>query len=675
MIADPQTDAGAHVALDQLCINAIRFLAVDGVQKAKSGHPGMPMGCAPMAYVLWSRFLKANAKDPLWPDRDRFILSAGHGSMLLYALLHLAGYEMPMEELKRFRQWGSKTPGHPEHFLADGIETTTGPLGQGFATGVGMAIAEQFLAATFNKPGFEVFDHYTYAIVSDGEMMEGVSHEAASLAGHLGLGKLIYLYDDNGISIDGETSLSFTEDVGRRFEAYRWHVQRVADGNDTEAIAAALEAARAETDRPSLIMVRTVIGYGSPNKQGTAASHGEPLGADEVRASKKNLGWPEDREFWVPDEVYAHFQEVQQENGARQQTWNEQLGRYAGAHPEEAARLKQWLSGELPEGWQNALPVFAPGESMATRAAGGKVLGALGGVLPNLIGGSADLTPSNKTDIKGRADFQKDNRAGQYFRFGVREHGMAAAANGMALHGGLRPYCATFFVFSDYLRPALRLSAIMGAPVVYVLTHDSIGVGEDGPTHQPIEQLMSLRLMPNVVVLRPGDANETAVAWQIALERKHNPSLLLLTRQNLPTLDRSRFAPAAETARGAYVLLDCEGAPDIILMASGSEVQHIVAAGEQLAAEGVKVRLVSMPSWELFEEQDDAYKASVLPPEVTRRLSIEAGVTLGWERYVGDAGRSIGINRFGASGPVEKVMEAFGFTAENVLQAAREMLA
>ncbi len=661
-------------SIDQLAINTIRFLAVDGVQKAKSGHPGMPMGCAPMAYTVWTKFLKANPKDPLWPDRDRFVLSAGHGSMLLYSLLHLAGYEMPLEELKRFRQWGSKTPGHPEHFLADGIETTTGPLGQGFATGVGMAIAEKYLAARFNRPGYELVDHYVYAIVSDGDLMEGISHEAASMAGHMGLGKLIYLYDDNNISIDGSTELAFTEDVQARFRAYNWHVQAVDDGNDLEALEAAITAARAETDRPSLIAVKTIIGYGSPNKQGTSAAHGEPLGDEEVRAAKRNLGWPEDEQFYVPDGVYEHFSQAMERNAEAQAHWNDLLEKYAGAHPEAAAEFKQWFSGELPEGWQESLPVFPAGEKVATRAAGGKVLGAIGPVLPMLIGGSADLTPSNKTDIKGRQDFQKDNPSGQYIRFGVREHAMAAACNGIALHGGLRPYCGTFFIFSDYLRPALRLSALMGAPVVYVLTHDSIGVGEDGPTHQPIEHLMSLRAMPNVKVFRPADANETTECWRAALEMNHSPSAMLLTRQNLPTVDRTRHAPAGMVSKGAYILSDSDGTPDLILMASGSEVQHCVAASEVLREEGIKVRVVSMPCWELFEEQDQAYRDEVFPPAVRKRLAVEAGVTLGWERYTGLDGKVIGIDRFGASAPVNEVMEQFGFTAENVLKHARELL-
>lgn len=670
-----KTEQFTDTELAQLTINTIRGLAMDGVQRAKSGHPGMPMGCAPMAYVLWTRFMRHNPNDPLWPNRDRFILSAGHGSMLLYSLLHLSGYDMPLDELKRFRQWGSKTPGHPEYHPAGGIETTTGPLGQGFATGVGMAIAERFLAAHFNRPGFSVIDHNIYAIVSDGDLMEGVSHEAASLAGHLGLGKLIYLYDDNEISIDGSTDLSFTEDVGRRFEAYNWHVQYVDDGNDLDALQHALKAARAVTEKPSLIVTRTIIGYGSPNKQGTSKSHGEPLGEEEVVLAKRNLGLPDDELFVVPDEVYDHMRHEVQVRGERDQAeWNSLWSEYARAYPDLAEKLKSWLDGDLPEGWDKELPLFQAGEKLATRAASGKVINAVAPVMEYLVGGSADLTPSNNTLVKGRADFQKETPAGGYFRFGVREHAMAAACNGMALHGGVRPYCATFFVFSDYLRPALRLSALMSAPVIYVFTHDSIGIGEDGPTHQPVEHMMTLRAIPNLTVIRPADATETVEAWKTAIHHKHGPVALLLTRQALPVLDREKLAPADGLQKGAYILSDSEGIPDIILIASGSEVQHAVDAADVLRKEGVAVRVVSMPSWELFESQDQAYKNHVLPPTVTCRLAIEAGVTLGWERYVGTEGRVIGIDRFGESAPVSVVMEKFGFSSENVQVQAREML-
>lgn len=670
----PQSESLQNTSIDQLSINTIRFLSVDAVQKAESGHPGMPMGAASMAYVLWQRYLKHNPRHPKWFDRDRFVLSAGHGSMLLYSLLHLTGYDLSMEDLKQFRQWGSKTPGHPENDITPGVETTTGPLGQGIATCVGMAIAERFLAAHFNEPSFEVVNHFTYAIVSDGDLMEGISHEAASLAGHLGLGRLICLYDDNKISIDGSTELAFTEDVGKRFEAYGWQVLYVEDGNDLAAIDRAIAEARADLSRPTLIAVRTVIGFGSPHKQGTSSAHGEPLGEDEVVAAKQNLGWPTDKHFFVPDEVYEHMRQAVTRGEEEERRWNELMTRYAQSHPAKAKKLRDWYEGKLPEGWEDVLPEFAAGEKLASRASSGKVLGVLAPKLGNLIGGSADLTPSNKTDVKGRSDFQKDNYRGEYFRFGVREHGMAAAMNGMALHGGVRPYGGTFLIFSDYMRPSVRLAALMHAPSIFVFTHDSIGLGEDGPTHQPIEQLMSLRAIPNLVVLRPGDANEVAQAWRAAILNQNGPTAFALSRQNLPTLDRTKYASAEGVLKGAYILSDSAGTPDIILIATGSELQHIVAAGETLASEGVKVRLVSMPSWELFEAQPESYRNEVFPPEVKKRIAIEAGVTLGWERYVGPEGRIIGIDHFGASAPAGILMEEFGFTAENVLKQARELL-
>ena len=660
--------------LDQVSINTIRLLAVDGVQRANSGHPGLPMGAAAMAYVLWTRFLRHNPNDPAWLNRDRFVLSAGHGSMLLYALLHLSGYDLPIEELMNFRQWGSKTPGHPENFLTPGVETTTGPLGQGFANGVGMAVAERFLAARFNRPGFPVIDHYTYAIVSDGDLMEGVSHEAASLAGHLGLGKLIYLYDDNEISIDGSTDLAFTEDVEKRFEAYGWHVQHVEDGNDLAAVGAALEQAQAETDRPSLIAVRTIIGFGSPNKQGTEHVHGSPLGEDEVRLTKRNLGWPEDQFFHVPDAVGSHMGAAASDGVQQQDAWNDLLARYADAHPDLARQLDTWARGMLPDGWEAALPTFEAGGKIATRAASGKVIDALVPALGNLLGGSADLTPSNKTRASGQQDFQKDTPDGSYVRFGVREHGMAAACNGIALHGGLRPYCGTFLIFSDYLRPSMRLSALMHQPVVYVFTHDSIGLGEDGPTHQAVEHYMALRAIPNLTFIRPADANETAQAWRAALTRTSGPTALALTRQKLLTLNRDSFAAAEGLHQGAYVLSDSNGTPDLILIASGSEVGLIIEAAEVLRGEGVGVRVVSMPSWELFAEQPQSYRDAVLPPSVTKRLAVEAGVTIGWERYVGLEGRILGLDRFGASAPANVLFEQFGFTVENVLTHARALL-
>jgi transketolase len=675
-IASPPSKA-TFDDVDARAIDTIRFLAADAVERAASGHPGMPMGTAPMAYVLWRHHLRHDPQAPRWPNRDRFVLSAGHGSMLLYALLHLSGYEdMTMEQLKNFRQWDSITAGHPEGFLSPAIETTTGPLGQGFGNAVGMAMAEKFMAARFNRPGFEVVDHRTYGICSDGDMMEGISHEAASLAGHLGLGKLIFLYDDNEISIDGSTSLSFSEDVEHRFEAYDWHVQHVDDGEDVEAVDGALRAAKAETERPSLIGVETIIGHGAPNQQGTADAHGSALGEEELARAKRNLDWPEDERFLVPDEVQRHMRDQAEEQGRKERSeWRDLMDRYADEHPEEAAQLRQWNAGEFEGDWEDALPTFEAGEAMATRKASGAVLDALGPEMPHLIGGSADLTPSNKTDIEGRENFQKDTPEGAYLRFGVREHAMAAASNGIAVHEGLRPYCATFLIFSDYMRPALRLSALMGQPVVFVFTHDSIGLGEDGPTHQPVEHLMALRAIPNLTLIRPADANETVEAWRAALCRTDGPTALALTRQGLPTFDRTELASAEGARRGGYVLRDApSGEPEIILIGTGSEVQHALSAARTLADGGTQARVVSMPSWELFEAQDEAYREEVLPPEVTRRVSVEAGATTGWERYVGLEGRVIGIDRFGASAPGETVMQKLGFTAENVVENARELL-
>ena len=661
--------------LDRLCINTIRTLAMDAVQKANSGHPGMPMGMADVAYVLWTRFLKHNPADPKWPDRDRFVLSAGHGSMLLYALLHLTGYDLPLEELKNFRQWGSRTPGHPEYGHTPGVETTTGPLGQGFANGVGMAIAERFLAATFNRPGFPIFDHYTYAIVSDGDLMEGISHEAASLAGHLRLGKLIYLYDDNDISIEGSTDITFTEDVAARFRAYGWHVQTV-DGYDLAAVEAAIRAARAETDRPSLIICRTHIGYGSPNKQDTASVHGAPLGEEEVRLTKEALGWPPDARFLVPPEALAVFRRALDEGREAQARWEAMFERYAREYPKEAALLRRLWAGELPEGWEEAIPTFSPADGpLATRKASGVVLNALADALPTLIGGSADLAPSNATLLKGYDDFQQGTPAGRNLRFGVREHAMGAILNGMALHGGVIPYGGTFLVFSDYMRPAVRLAAMMGVGVVYVWTHDSVWIGEDGPTHQPVEHLAALRAIPNLVLIRPCDANETAVAWKVALKRRDGPTALILTRQSLPILDRSGMAGPENLERGAYVLRDApEGRPDIILIGTGSEVHLALAAQEGLAERGIRARVVSMPSWELFDAQPPEYRARVLPPDVPARLAIEAAVPMGWERYVGPQGAVMGLDRFGASAPYKVLMEKFGFTPEAVVERALRLL-
>ncbi|HYE57523.1 MAG TPA: transketolase [Rhodothermales bacterium] len=663
----------ATPTLDQLSINTIRFLSADAVQRANSGHPGLPMGAAPMAYVLWTRHLKHDPADPLWFDRDRFVLSAGHGSMLLYSLLHLTGYDVSTEELKNFRQLGSKTPGHPEVHHTPGVETTTGPLGQGFANGVGMAIAERHLAAVFNTAEHRLVDHFTYAIVSDGDLMEGISHEAASLAGHLRLGKLIYLYDDNHISIDGSTDLAFTEDVLTRFEAYGWHTQRVNDGNDLEAIDRAIEAAKAETERPSLIAVRTIIGYGAPNRQGSAKAHGEPLGEAELQAAKENLGWTY-APFKVPKEVRDHFKASTQRGREAHRAWEKLLKAYCKAEPALAQRFEDGLAYRLGDGWQKALPVFKPGDSTATRVASGKALGAIADYAPWLVGGSADLTPSNKTDVKGRSDFQASTPDGRYFRFGVREHGMASAMNGIALHGGLRPYGGTFLIFLDYLRPALRLSALMRMPVVYVFTHDSIGLGEDGPTHQPIGQLMSLRAVPGLTTIRPADPAETVEAWRLTMEITDRPVALALSRQDLPVLGGRGRGDAKGVRKGAYVLVEEQGNLDLILIGTGSEVQVCVEAGARLSKSGVGVRVVSMPSWDLFDAQPRSYRERVLPPSCRARVAVEAGWPHGWERYVGLDGGVVGMETYGASGRYEDLFEHFGFTAANVVKVARGVL-
>ncbi|NPA93411.1 MAG: transketolase [Chloroflexi bacterium] len=654
-------------------INALRFLAADMIQTAKSGHPGLPMGDAAIAYTLWTRHLRHNPKNSKWPNRDRFILSGGHGSALLYALLYLTGYDLPLEELKRFRQWGSLTPGHPEVGLTPGVETTTGPLGQGFANGVGMAIAQAHMAAKFNRPGYPIFDHYIYAIVTDGDLMEGVASEAASLAGHLRLGRLIYFYDDNRITIDGSTDIAFTEDRGKRFEAYGWQVLYVEDGNDVEAIDAAINKAKADP-RPSLIVCRTHIGYGLPHKQDTPKAHGEPPGEEELAEAKRRLGWPVEPKFYVPDEILAFYRQAIPQGEAWERAWAGMLDAYGRKYPDLARELERRWSGKLPKDWDADLPTFpADPKGMATRAASGKALNALAKRLPELIGGSADLTPSNKTKLEGEIDFQADTPEGRYIHFGVREHAMGAILNGLALYGGLKPFDATFLVFSDYLRPALRIAALSHIPNIWVFTHDSIGVGEDGPTHQPVEHVAALRAMPNVIVIRPGDANETVEAWKVAVQRQDAPVALILSRQAMPTLDRERFAPAEGLARGAYVLADF-GEPEIILMASGSEVALVVAAAEKLAAEGIGVRVVSFPSWELFVEQDAAYQASVFPAEIKARVAVEAGVRMGWERWVGDQGAVISIERYGASAPGPVVMEKFGFTVDAVLAKAKAVL-
>ena len=661
--------------LDQLCINTIRMLSVDGVQKANSGHPGMPMGAAAMAYILWTRFLRHNPRDPAWPNRDRFVLSAGHGSMLIYSLLHLSGYDLSLEELQNFRQWGSKTPGHPEHGVTPGVETTTGPLGQGFANGIGMAMAERYLAARFNQPGHRIIDHFTYGIVSDGDLMEGISHEAASLAGHLGLGKLIYFYDDNHISIEGDTDITYTENAVGRFESYDWHVQHVADGNDLPALEQAIVEAQNETGRPSLIAVRTHIGYGSPNKQDTPGAHGEPLGTDEVQRTKENLGWPQEPAFLIPDDALAHFRRTGEVGQKLQNRWQKAFDAYQADFKEAAAELIRWLNGQLPDGWEQDVPEFEPdAKGMATRVASGKVLNAVAPTINNLIGGSADLAPSTKTLIDGEADFQADNYGGRNLRFGVRELGMGGILNGMALHGGLIPYGATFLIFSDYMRPAIRLAALTEQQVVYVFTHDSIGLGEDGPTHQPIEQLAALRAMPNLLVIRPCDANETAHAWQAAIRHSGGPVALALTRQNLPTLDRSsNYASAEGLHRGAYVLIEvADNPPDVILIASGSEVHIALEAAEELNAKGHSTRVVSMPSWELFDAQPDDYRNQVLPSAVKARIAVEAGSPQGWHRYVGESGRVIGLNHFGASAPAPTLFAKFGLTVDRVVEKALE---
>ena len=662
--------------LDQLCINTIRFLSADAVQQANSGHPGMPMGMADTAYVLWTQFLKHNPRNPEWVDRDRFVLSAGHGSMLLYSMLHLTGYDLPLDEIVRFRQWESMTPGHPEYGCAPGVETTTGPLGQGFATGVGMALATRLLAARYNKPGHTIVDHHIYAIVSDGDLMEGVASEAASLAGHLGLGEIVYLYDDNKISLVGPTSWSFTEDVGARFRAYDWFVQEV-DGYDRAAIATAIRAAQAERERPSLIAVRSHIGYGAPTKQDSADAHGAPLGDDELDGAKKALGWPTEPRFLIPDEVLAHMRSAVEAGQQAEAAWQARFEAYAAAYPELAAEFAGRMAGELPDGWDANLPTFAPGKQLATRRASGQVINALAPTLPALIGGSADLASSTSTLVSGSSDVQTGDFTGRNLRFGVREHAMGAMLNGMAQHGGFIPYGGTFFVFSDYMRPAIRIAALNSVHVIYVFTHDSIGLGEDGPTHQPVEHLAALRAIPNLTVIRPSDANETVEAWRVAIEHR-GPVALILSRQNLDILDRSSLGPASGLARGAYVLAEPEGAPSgmpaLILIASGSEVQVALGARDLLAQEGIQARVVAMPCWELFEGQPQAYKDSVLPPAVAARLAVEAGVRFGWDRYVGPQGDVVSVDRFGASAPVGVIWEKFGFTPQAVAARAKKLI-
>ena len=659
--------------MDQLCINTIRMLAVDAVEKARSGHPGMPMEAADIGYVLWTRFLKHNPANPKWPNRDRFVLSAGHGSMLLYALLYLTGYDVSLEDIRQFRQWNSITPGHPEYGLTPGVETTTGPLGQGFSNGVGMAMAQEYLAQYFNRPGYPLVDYFIYALVSDGDMMEGIASESASMAGRLGLGRLIYIYLDNRITIEGGTELTFTEDVGKRFEAYGWHVQKV-NGYDLPQIAPALSAAQQETDRPSLIIARTHLGYGSPNKQDTASAHGEPLGGEEVRLVRKRFNWPETL-FHIPEDALAHFRTCLDKGRLWEAEWTRLFDTYAREYPDLAGQWKERHEGKWPEGWEEALPNFEPDQGpIATRSASGKVLEGVAPRLLALLGGSADLAPSTKTYIKGLGVIKVDP-CGRNIHFGIREHAMGGILNGMALSQALVPYGATFLVFSDYMRPSIRLAALMKLQVIYVFTHDSVAVGEDGPTHQPVEHLAALRTMPNLVVLRPADANETVFAWKLALNRNEGPTALILTRQKVPIINQSRFASPEGVLRGGYILAEApHGTPEVLILATGSEVHLALAAYEKLLQEGVAVRVVSMPSWEVFEAQEAAYREKVLPVKVKGRLAIEAGVSMGWERYVGFEGKVIGIERFGASAPGAVVLEKFGITAKAVFAAVKEML-
>src|SRR5690554_3128156 len=683
-------DAGTDPALEQRAINAIRALTIDATQESGDGHPGMPMGAAAMGYTLFTHAMRYNPRNSQWFNRDRYVQSAGHGSMLQYSLLHLAGFNLSMDDLRGYRQWGSKTPGHPEYGHTDGVETTTGPLGQGIATAVGMALAEAHLADRYNRPGYEVVDHHTFVIASDGDLMEGVTSEASSFAGHFGLGKLIVLYDDNGISIDGVTDITFSEDVPKRYKAYGWHTHTVLDGNDVQQLKDAIDAAKAVKDKPSLIAVRTIIGYGSPQLAGTSKVHGSPLGAKEAEITKENLGidWPA---FTVPDDVLQHYRQAVPRGEQAEAEWNELFGRYKAEHPELAAELERTLAGELPEGYDADMPSFEVGESVATRKASNVALNALARKLPELLGGSADLAGSNYTDIEGEEAMTAGDHSGRIIHFGIREHGMAAIGNGLKLHGGLRSFVATFLIFSDYLRPSLRLSALMHQGVIYVFTHDSVGLGGDGPTHQPIGELMSLRLIPNLRVIRPADANETAQAWVLAVESTETPTALALTRQNVPNL----AVPEGAVRRGAYVLAEAgaegrlaQGAagawtepgeggatqPDVILIGTGSEVQVCLGARDMLEAEGIRTRVVSMPSFELFEEQDQAYRDAVLPPAVEARVAVEAGATLGWERWVGTEGKVVGVDHFGASAPGDTVLREFGFTAENVAAAARDTL-
>ncbi len=660
----------------QTAINTVRVLSADAVQKANSGHPGMPMGAAPMGHVLWSEAMNYNPQNPDWANRDRFILSAGHGCMFQYSFLFLTGYKITIEDIKAFRQLHSKTPGHPEYGLLDGVEVTTGPLGQGFANGVGFAIAQKFLAARYNKPGFEIFNYHIYVICSDGDLNEGVSSEAASMAGHLKLGNLIYLYDDNHISIEGDTKIAFTEDVAKRFEAYDWHVQVVADGNDVQAIADAIKKAKEETQRPSIIKIRTHIAFGSPNKVDTAGAHGSPLGEPELRLVKQNLGFDPEKSFVVPDEVLNFYRACGRKGVEKEKSWNELYQGYKKIHPDLAKEYELLSSGQLPEGWKEKLPAFKPEDGkVATRQASGKVLNAIADSLPTLIGGAADLAPSTETWLKKYEAFSSGNYSGRNFHFGIREHGMGSVLNGMALTKGIIPYGATFLIFSEYMRPPIRLAAIMKIRPIFVYTHDSIGLGEDGTTHQPVEQLISLRSIPNITVIRPADANETAHAWRVALEHKTGPVLIVLTRQGLPVIDQTKYGNASQLEKGAYIVSDSAELPKLILIATGSEVSLIMEAQAKLKEHGIPARVVSMPSWELFEKQDNAYKEKVLPAGIRKRLAVETASPLGWHKYVTDEGAIIGMTTFGESGPIADLMKFFGFTVDNVVNKAKELLA
>lgn len=687
----PHSSTDEKTNLDQLCVNTIRFLSVDAVEKANSGHPGLPLDAAPMAYVLWTKIMNYNPKNPKWYDRDRFILSAGHGSALLYSMLYLTGYDFPLDEIKNFRQWGSITPGHPERGLAPGVEVSTGPLGQGFANGVGMAVAEAHLAEVYNRPGHEIIDHYIYAIVSDGDLMEGVASEAASIAGHLKLGKLIYLYDDNEVTLSASTQVAFTEDRATRFESYGWQTIKVENGNDIHAIEDAILAAQNDKERPSLILVRTHIGYGSPNKQDSYEAHGSPLGKEEVKLTKENLGWPLEPSFYIPEEAGALFKEAVKRGKIEEEEWNKRWNAYEKAFPDLAKELKTIMDEKLPSGWNKDIKPFpADQKGMATRVASGKVLNMIAPHLPALIGGSADLNPSTHTAINHGGTFESPlmnfgdrqgaieggwSYAGRNIQFGVREHAMGSMVNGMATYGGIIPYCATFLTFSDYMRPAIRLASLMDLLAIFVFTHDSIALGEDGPTHQPIEQIASLRAIPHLIVIRPADANETSVAWQVSIEIHKKPIALILSRQNVPTLDRTKYASADGLRKGAYVLADpADQKPNFILIATGAEVNLIVNAQQKLAEQNIYARVVSMPSWELFEVQSQEYKDSVLLPDIKARLSVEAGIEMGWERYVGDAGAIIGIDRFGASAPGDVVMKEYGFSVENIVKKAVEVV-